>query len=148
MLPFFWRYVSLIWYFRFTLKCLWSIMWRNFWDFCNFVSNFIINQITSCFFSFLNCSFRRSFRCNCDWLFSLIKKFLALFIASGFSYIFPFFYLGLLAHLVSWFTCNVRWLSMSVWVHRFPVSNNCNKNFESNKRLNKRKWTSHHQSVK
>ena len=52
-----------------------------FRDACYFISNFIVNQITSCSCCFLNCSFWSSFYCICCRFFSTIKKFLTIFIA-------------------------------------------------------------------
>ena len=57
-----------------------------FWRFCNFASIFIANQMTSCFCCFLNWSFWSSLKCICCRLFSMIKKFLALFTAKVFTY--------------------------------------------------------------
>ena len=38
-------------------NCLWIILLWIFWNFCNSISNFIPNQITSCSCCFLNCFF-------------------------------------------------------------------------------------------
>ena len=72
----------------FFLICNWIILRWSFWGSCNSISNFISNQITIYFCSFLNFSFWRSFKCICSRLFSMIKKFLTVFTAWTFSYIF------------------------------------------------------------
>ena len=59
-----------------------------FWDFCNFISDFINNQITSCFCCFLNHSFWSSFECICCRLLSMIKRFCSVFTTKIFTYIF------------------------------------------------------------
>ena len=47
------------------------LLW-GFWNFYNYISNFIPNQITSCFCCFLNFSFWSSFKCTRCRLFSMI----------------------------------------------------------------------------
>ena len=37
------------------LTFTWIILWWTFWNFCNFISNFITKEITSFFSYFLNC---------------------------------------------------------------------------------------------
>ena len=81
-LSFFWRYVSFFrnFYiksiiFGFSFNCLWTILWLSSWDFCNFFRHFITNQITNCFYYYLTCSCRSSFKCISSRLFSMIKKF-------------------------------------------------------------------------
>ena len=48
----------------------------EFLETCNLITNFITNQITSCFCYFLNCSFRSSFKCFCGGLLRMMKTFL------------------------------------------------------------------------
>ena len=64
-----------------------NLCW-SFWDFHNSTSNFITNQITNCFFCFLNCSFWDSFKCICSRLFGMFKTLLALFTTPVFTYFF------------------------------------------------------------
>ena len=75
------RYMAFFKYFFIVLifNCLWIILLWIFWNFCDFISNFVINQITSCFFSFLNYSSESSFKSICCRFLSMIKKFLTLF---------------------------------------------------------------------
>ena len=54
---------------------------------------------------------------------------------------------GWLAHLVSWFTCNTI-ADARARVHRFNLSNCCNKILESNHQVNEQKLTPQHQSIK
>ena len=59
---------------------------------CDFISNSITNQITSCFCCFLILSFWRNFKWNCSRLFSVIHKFLTvitIFLAQD-KYTYPF----------------------------------------------------------
>ena len=63
LLSFFSREIYFFWYFfikscifYFTFNCFWTILW-SFRNFCDFISNFITNQSTSCFCSFFNCFF-------------------------------------------------------------------------------------------
>ena len=74
-----------------------SFCGEGFWNFCDFISNSVTNQITGYFCAFLNCSFWSSFKCTCSRLFSSIKKFLALLTTSVFTYILPIFLLTYLA---------------------------------------------------
>ena len=58
-LLFFWKYIYLSLFiipnaFCFISNCILTIMWWRSWDFCNFISHFIANQVTSCFCCFLN----------------------------------------------------------------------------------------------
>ena len=83
---FFLRYISFFRYFYikfcifcFTFNCFWTIMWWSSRDICNFISNFITSQITSCSCCFLNCSFWSSFTCICSRFFGMIKKFRVIF---------------------------------------------------------------------
>ena len=53
---FFWRYTSFSWYFSikshvfcFIFDCLWIILLWNYSECCNFIGNFITNQIANCF---------------------------------------------------------------------------------------------------
>ena len=62
--------------FFFTLNCFWTTLWWNSWDFCNFVSDFITNQITSWFGGVLNFPFWNSFKWIYCGVFSIIKKIL------------------------------------------------------------------------
>ena len=62
--------------FCFTFNRILTLLWWNSRDYCNFISNFITNQITSCFCCFLNYIFWSSLKCNCCRLISMIKKFL------------------------------------------------------------------------
>ena len=55
---------------------------------CDFFSNFIFNQITSCFCCFLHRSFWCSFKCIYSILFIILKKFLTVFTSYFFTYIF------------------------------------------------------------
>ena len=58
-LSLFWRYISFFRYFFIILifNCFWMILLWIFLIPCNFIRNFITNQITSCFCYFLNCFF-------------------------------------------------------------------------------------------
>ena len=83
---FFWKYISFFRYFSiksnffcFICNFFWIIVWWSSSYFCSFISTFISNQITSYFCCFLNYSFWSSFKCICSRLFSMIKKFLAIF---------------------------------------------------------------------
>ena len=49
-------------------------------------------HITNCICCFLNYSFWNSFQCICSRFFSMIRKFLALFTTSVFTYTFTYFY--------------------------------------------------------
>ena len=49
-------------------------------------------HITNCICCFLNYSFLNSFQCICSRFFSMIRKFLALFTTSVFTYTFTYFY--------------------------------------------------------
>ena len=73
----FWRYISFFKYFCFTFNCPRVILWWVSRDFQNITSNFISSQINSCFCGFLNCFFWISFNCISSQLFSMIRKFLA-----------------------------------------------------------------------
>ena len=64
-----------------------------------------------------------------------------------FTRFFFFRTMGLLANLVSRFTCITWVISMRVQVYRFPVSNCCNKNLESNWQVNKHTTLSINQMV-
>ena len=55
-------------------NCFWIILLWIFRNLRNYISNFITNQITSCFCCFLNDSFWRSFKCIYCRLFSMITK--------------------------------------------------------------------------
>ena len=63
----------------FSFNFFWTILWWSSWDFRNFISDFITHQTTSCIYCFLNWSFWSSSKCLCWRLFSMIKKFLAVF---------------------------------------------------------------------
>ena len=71
-------YIFLRYYFL-ICNCFWIILLQSFWDFPNFICDFIANEFTSCFCWFLNSSFWRSFKCICSRLFSMIKRFLVVF---------------------------------------------------------------------
>ena len=75
----------------FNCTCFWVILLQSFWNFYNYVNNFIINQIISCSCCFLNCFSWSSFKCICCRLLSMIKKFLTAFIADVFTYVFTYF---------------------------------------------------------
>ena len=64
--------------FCFTFNCIWTVFSWTFCNFCNFIKNFITNQITS-WFCCLNLSFWSIFKCICSRLFSMISKFLTIF---------------------------------------------------------------------
>ena len=80
-LSLFWRYISFIRYFFIMLicKCFSITLLKIFWNQSNFTIRFVTNEISSCFYCFLNCSFLSSFKCICCSLFSVIQKFLAIF---------------------------------------------------------------------
>ena len=78
---FFWRCISFFRYLFTIYNCFWIILLWIFWNLHNFISNCITNQITSCFSCFLNYSFWRSFKWICCRFFSMIKKFLLMFLA-------------------------------------------------------------------
>ena len=63
-----------------SFNCFWIILWSS-WGLCDFLCNFITNQVTSCFYSFYNCSFWGSFKCIYGKLLSMIKKLLIIFTA-------------------------------------------------------------------
>ena len=63
--------------FCFIFNGFWTILWRSSRDFCDFVSNFIANQIASCFCCFLNYFLWSSIYRICGGLFSMIKTLLA-----------------------------------------------------------------------
>ena len=67
---------------RFWVFLLWS-----FWGFCNFIIDFITNNISKST-QFLNCSFWDSFTCICSRLFAVINKLLAIYFAHIFTHIF------------------------------------------------------------
>ena len=67
---------------------------RTFGD---FNSNFIANQITSCFCCFLNCSFRGSSKCISSRMFGMIKTFLTVFTV----YVFTDILIIVFAHIFS-----------------------------------------------
>ena len=80
-LSFFLRHISFFRYFYVMsiFKSFWIILMWSFWEFCDFISNFIINQITSFLCCFLNSSFWTNFKGICGKLFSIIKTLLAVF---------------------------------------------------------------------
>ena len=69
-------------------NCLWIILLWIFLNFCNSIKTFIANQSNSHFCCFLNGFFWRSFKCICCRLFSIFKKFLNIFTAHAFAYVF------------------------------------------------------------
>ena len=85
-LSFFWRYISFFRYFFIILiyNFFWSLLQWTYWDLRNLISNFITNQITSCFYCFLNFSLWHSFKCICSGLFCMIKNFFLLHLALNF----------------------------------------------------------------
>ena len=91
------RCFSTYFFIVFIFNCFWMILLRIFWNTCDFISNFITNQITSCVCCFLSYSFRSSFNYFCYILFSMIKRFLAVFTAYVLIYIFRNFLLIFLA---------------------------------------------------
>ena len=65
--------------------------------FGDFISNFIANQINSCFCYFLNCSFRGSSKCISSSMFGMIKTFFTVFTV----YIFTDILIIVFAHIFS-----------------------------------------------
>ena len=77
-------------------NCFWFILLCFFFlNFHDFVSDFITKQ--SCFCCFWNWSFWSSFKRICGRLFTMIKKFLAIFTTQVFNYIFT----NILTHIFS-----------------------------------------------
>ena len=68
-------------------NCLSIILLWIFWNFCDFITNFISYQISSSFCCFLNYHFWTSCKSICSRLFSMIKKFLAVLTTQDFTYI-------------------------------------------------------------
>ena len=81
----------------FTLNCPRTIHWWSSWDFRNFISYFITNQITCCLCIFLNCFFWSSLKCICYRLLSMIKNFLVFFT----SWVFTYFFTNVFSHIFS-----------------------------------------------
>ena len=87
-LSFFWRYICFFRYFFIMLIVTVSELFCcKFFENCNFISNFITNQITSCFCRFWNYSFGRSYMCICCRFLALSRSFW-LYLPLVFAYIF------------------------------------------------------------
>ena len=76
---FFWYFFIKCYIFCFTFNYLWNILRWTSWDFYNFISTFIANQITSCSCCFFNCSFEAVISASVadclEWLRSLWLNF-------------------------------------------------------------------------
>ena len=63
-------------YFHIFIIITWFFCRLFIWNTCYFISNFVTNQITSCFCCFLNCSFWSSFYCiYCRFFLTLSRSF-------------------------------------------------------------------------